>query len=258
MVQNKFHVNPKTGNPGVCRAKANCPFGGDDEHFESREEARSVYEKTQEKFEHFNWKSKMPATKGTYITATYDPMSEEVAVGELWGNKVFAKFAEQMDSAAPGTRLVIENGQVWEKTDLYGPEVWKFTSGDYDPLTRVEKGRAYDRSYIGSSILRHGGRLEQGGTAPKMDLKHRAHIYPDDNETLEEADRIAKRFNHRAGAATPEDLSADLDDYITERWHELNPMQWRTIGERLRYRLGEPKDLGRPGKPAWVWERGAS
>lgn len=40
----KFHVNPETGEPGICRAKVKCKFGGDSEHFTSEEAARSSFE----------------------------------------------------------------------------------------------------------------------------------------------------------------------------------------------------------------------
>lgn len=43
-MSDKFHINPETGNPGVCRAKYNCRFGGDRIHFDSKEEAREDYE----------------------------------------------------------------------------------------------------------------------------------------------------------------------------------------------------------------------
>jgi len=41
----KYHVNPETGNPGVCKAEKQCRFGGAAEHFSSPEAARSGYEK---------------------------------------------------------------------------------------------------------------------------------------------------------------------------------------------------------------------
>ena len=44
----KYHINYK-GNPGVCRAEKNCPFGGPSEHFDSPETARAAYEKTMER-----------------------------------------------------------------------------------------------------------------------------------------------------------------------------------------------------------------
>jgi len=45
-----FHINPKTGETGTCKATKACPFGGPDEHFSTREEARAAYEKTQAAF----------------------------------------------------------------------------------------------------------------------------------------------------------------------------------------------------------------
>lgn len=40
----KYHINPKTGNPGACSAKeGNCPFNA--EHFATKDEARAAYEK---------------------------------------------------------------------------------------------------------------------------------------------------------------------------------------------------------------------
>lgn len=41
----KFHVNPSTGNPGRCFALKKCRFGGDDEHYASKELASLAYEK---------------------------------------------------------------------------------------------------------------------------------------------------------------------------------------------------------------------
>lgn len=41
----KYHLSPKTGNPGVCKAKYKCAFGDiETEHYESRELARQAYE----------------------------------------------------------------------------------------------------------------------------------------------------------------------------------------------------------------------
>ncbi len=41
----RYHINPKTGNVGQCRARqGGCPFGEAD-HYDTQEEARQVYEK---------------------------------------------------------------------------------------------------------------------------------------------------------------------------------------------------------------------
>lgn len=45
----KYHVNPNTGVPGVCTAKSSrCPFGGDDEHYDS---SRAAVEALEERLE---------------------------------------------------------------------------------------------------------------------------------------------------------------------------------------------------------------
>jgi len=49
----KYHLNSK-GEPGNCRAaKGNCPFGSDDQHFSTKEAARSAYEKEMAAFDAF-------------------------------------------------------------------------------------------------------------------------------------------------------------------------------------------------------------
>lgn len=41
----KYHINPETGNANKCFAKpGNCRFGSDDNHYGSKDEARSAYE----------------------------------------------------------------------------------------------------------------------------------------------------------------------------------------------------------------------
>lgn len=43
----KFHNGPN--GPGVCKAKkGNCPFGGDDSHFDNIEDAQEAFDKKQE------------------------------------------------------------------------------------------------------------------------------------------------------------------------------------------------------------------
>jgi len=45
----KYHINPETGNPGVCRATKRCRFGDlESDHFESKEAARAAFEQRQQ------------------------------------------------------------------------------------------------------------------------------------------------------------------------------------------------------------------
>lgn len=41
----KYHINPQTGNPNICRAEAGkCPFGASEPHFNTKAEALRAYE----------------------------------------------------------------------------------------------------------------------------------------------------------------------------------------------------------------------
>ncbi len=43
----KYHINPKTGNPNICRADVSCPFGDmEADHYGTKGEALKAYEKT--------------------------------------------------------------------------------------------------------------------------------------------------------------------------------------------------------------------
>lgn len=43
---NRFHINPKSGDAGRCKAEnGNCPFGGESEHHPTAEAARAAYER---------------------------------------------------------------------------------------------------------------------------------------------------------------------------------------------------------------------
>lgn len=47
----KYHLHPETGDPGVCKAKKNCPFGDmETDHYSSAEAAREAYEAKQRPF----------------------------------------------------------------------------------------------------------------------------------------------------------------------------------------------------------------
>jgi len=68
----KFHINSK-GEAGACSAKtsAGCPFGGETEHYDSKEEAREAYES----------KTKTPAVV-LKKTGDLEPIPEGLSFGE--------------------------------------------------------------------------------------------------------------------------------------------------------------------------------
>jgi len=45
----KYHINPKTGNPNICRAETSCPFGDlQADHYPTKKAALAAYEKSHE------------------------------------------------------------------------------------------------------------------------------------------------------------------------------------------------------------------
>lgn len=46
----KYHINPATGRPGKCSATHQCRFGGDKNHFPSKEAAQKAIEKALQEF----------------------------------------------------------------------------------------------------------------------------------------------------------------------------------------------------------------
>lgn len=43
----KYHISPATGRPNICKAQHSCPVGSDNEHFTSKDAARTAYENSQ-------------------------------------------------------------------------------------------------------------------------------------------------------------------------------------------------------------------
>jgi len=150
-----YHINPETGNPGICRAnKKPCPHGGAENHFESKEEARASFEKRQQPS--FNKVKKydpntaevkevdksMYSSAGTAINIPAgryfvgDPCYAVKDVGTVWQRWVNATYKER-EVIAAGT---IDNHLVIGLSTQYG-------DGEYTD----QKGRVYgvDSGMIG-------------------------------------------------------------------------------------------------------------
>ena len=92
----KFHVNPKTGNTGICRAKKDgCPFGSESEHFDNRVDAQKAYETKQDGFEQLLYR------------ANLKPQKTGIVSSEIPWEKLNWKVVtiEQMASSSNGERF---------------------------------------------------------------------------------------------------------------------------------------------------------
>ncbi len=113
----KYHINPETGDPGLCKAKAGkCPFGHDADHFHTKEQARGAYELLQEVF----------AKPVVHSEATKLALSSDLA----WKGKVprwikaRAKEQKKTFGTVPELLEVIPSPVgplmvVWEQDDVY-------------------------------------------------------------------------------------------------------------------------------------------
>jgi len=163
-----FHVNPKTGNPSVCRAKTgNCPFGEITEHYESKEDARLSYEKKQESFAKWNNESIYPPSPKSYTLSVFKPDTEN----SRNNYELREKFYHDLEKASDGTRLVTETGWIFEKSELWshasGQSAWTVKERPFRDSLRAEKGRTYNVGILGSSFVK-GARLEEGGERPTL------------------------------------------------------------------------------------------
>jgi hypothetical protein len=104
----KFHVNPKTGNTGACKAKNNCPFGGESEHYSTQEEARAAYEGSQEKIKK-NWEKAYASTRDLeYKIVTGSKHSGDISYASMEDAK--EQLLEGVDMAQDeGSDVVGEN-----------------------------------------------------------------------------------------------------------------------------------------------------
>jgi hypothetical protein len=75
----KYHINPETGNPGLCRAQQQCRFGGSSAHYGSEQEAREAFEVTQEALQSF--KKEDPAeSKTVFLLKSGDKHDGDVTI----------------------------------------------------------------------------------------------------------------------------------------------------------------------------------
>ena len=90
MASQKYHLNPESGNPGICRAQeGNCPFGDSNQHYGSEAEARRAYELTQELGE---------LTPNALLgKLNFSPPSGKIALLGLLGSRAYGMAREDSD-----------------------------------------------------------------------------------------------------------------------------------------------------------------
>lgn len=98
----RYHINPSTGDPSVCRAKIKCPFGDVvHEHFDSAEAARQSYERVM-------------AAKELYQTERVFPYHFEVEAGAQATLDLLSEIGEPLivGGAVRDSILGVENKDI--------------------------------------------------------------------------------------------------------------------------------------------------
>lgn len=148
----KFHINPATGAVSKCSAVVgSCPFGSLDHHFRDEQEARRAFERKAQAFMDWNAKSVVPQEQGWITEHVYDPKRPETFKNQL---------SALDDRSAPiptGTRMVLENGCVFEKLP-YG-NFWELKQGE-GIMHGVRKGLPLTPYNFMAALENFGGRME--------------------------------------------------------------------------------------------------
>jgi hypothetical protein len=125
----KYHINPETGNPGVCKATKRCRFGDlETDHYTSKEAASAAYE---EKMNTFG----SPAEAIDPIALTAKLKEQLVRPQSIDFDTIERELGWINDWEQPWTDEEIENMATIEKlANLL----------DREPLTKQDEGKAHD------------------------------------------------------------------------------------------------------------------
>lgn len=98
----KFHLNYK-GEPGVCSAKVNCPFGGEQDHFPSAQAARDAYEELMANHVSMIGKKSLKASVTVEFNEVKDDLVKEIqALEQLALGKNHGKALQSLNDAKVG------------------------------------------------------------------------------------------------------------------------------------------------------------
>lgn len=211
-----YHVNPASGNPGVCRAdRGFCPFGKADAHFDSAEEARAFFETTQETLP-------KPAKRAkVYRVGSLEP--KERHFDELQG------LLKDFESTTPEGRPGRANG-LFASPDLQSHGRWvlgnRYNHGDQ---TSHELSVDPEQVYVYPIELYEKASFLQGN-GKKEEFLQAAKAYWDAGITLAEWKKWAATAKPNPGtwevilpqsaAVNPRPVSNKrIIENSTERWH---------------------------------------
>lgn len=154
MLKKRWHVNPWSGGTERCRGKlSKCIFFPSGAHFHDEDLANAAGRTIQDLQ---TWTALSPVRPEVlwYTVHVFDPRVERQPI--LSG----------LDRARPGHRLVIENGVIFEKTDVEYYS-WRLVQSQL-PTSRI--GKDHHAGQLVFSLMKTGGRIETTPRLPPFDI----------------------------------------------------------------------------------------
>lgn len=142
----KFHINPKTGEPGRCSAVHRCPFGGESEHYGSESEARQAYEAIQ------SGATFTPASRAVEPDVSIEANPSDFDTVSFRG---FNRTAGAVSAGARGLLGGIMGGKSYSETIAAAKERASYATAYYDK--KADKSEATSRVLEGNSTLASAG-----------------------------------------------------------------------------------------------------
>lgn len=188
------------------------------EHFDSKAEA-VAYEAERSSFNR------------SFAGASVIPIGPDARVIEIFHDgqpATFRRAPQLMEQAPLHTRLVLENGQVWEKTVGPKEDSWRLMAGKPDRRQGFEVGKSYNGRYLRWLLKDTGGRLEIGGRRREMLNTDPPNIAPANQKVAVELNEafhsvtgfnaIIKQQNSKLLVVSPQKLTkAEVELFLKSR-----------------------------------------
>ena len=159
----KYHINSK-GNPAVCRAtKGKCPFGGADQHFESRKEAFAEAERRHEQESGFSADSLEINWGGNVVVTNRVNLSSIEYTETLVQTSPLGKTREFTHN-----QIVWGDGTVWDTVRDSGGKL--DDGGDFPAVVHRQKNPDGTFTTLNQEYYSHGD-LHRDGDKPAKIFK---------------------------------------------------------------------------------------
>lgn len=246
----KFHIN-KHGVPAPCRAtKGNCPLGGDESHFNSKEEAQEYADKQNEK--EFSILPEQNAEnyenlKDKHVKVDYD--------GKSFEGKVIGAYKDPKDSQNDGVIIQDKEGNVkhikrrrmegepvdvtkQDKTADRRAELFNEAASRYPGDPYVYNGRTFERFDDEIVKVKYDGKSFVGRTiGTHNDLEDPMN----DGIIIKNAEGEVKHIKARRLEEDPVTLE-EMSEVFTGENDEEHDDMWEDYSEMVQFEFAEEEN----------------